>query len=44
MNAVKDKIEKNKYRYLESGASNVKDAWKLFGANKERCLDKNEEA
>ena len=44
MNAVKDKIEKNKDRYLESGASNTKDTWKLFGANKERCLDKNEEA
>lgn len=34
MNAVKDKIEKNKERYLESEISSVNDTWKLFGANR----------
>lgn len=44
MNAVKDKIEKNKDRYLESRTSSANDTWKIFGANKERCLDKDEKA
>lgn len=34
MNAVKDKIKKNKERYMNSDSSKVNDAWKLFGANK----------